>query len=775
MYKNLYRKKLEATKRRSIVYNYTNGGLTAKLDAVSFELFKEAFDQFICTKKEEKLLSYKCDKSKDKKGNIVQYTYNVAMSRGNSYTVNLYVTQCSILVNGKMMDHFVNEHLAMISDIMENITINGVHIDRDEMNKLLASKLQEAINILNRKMPEENQPVQQMKQEVVICDKCTRYCRTRAFKCDTCHWRHYRCEKLTEEQIDNLDDYNEYYCRDCAAKGHVCVLKNIQIPAITSAEALLHEENEIRKQTCMACNKSILNDVHVCDSCHADFHDSCLILDEGICFGCKGTDEILKYDVTIEPKRQGAITEEKESHVYCNIDPEDDMENTTPFKLVESRTAYTESEDIQPRIVEKIHTESAGMEVDEKRVQPLIDEANIKTVEMTSKDVSVMAGIGSTDQPAIPPTKYPLNKGINNETTNEVKLKDIRLAENKLKKKEEQLRVKEQLLNDKSKEQTKLIDKINKLETRNMELERTIKTLLNKIEVMEINMKCDSHMKENGSSRTKTHINGISENDRLLKGVQDRVTNFILQKIDREIQILTESAIDDKQRTQGSNDYIVQQKESPTYIAPTDHKNVVDSTCSRLINEHQPVNQTESLIENGFYNRHMHQYVGGDIHNTSGACASDKPDKVNEHPEKLMQNTTTRGNIKSGDCVNSGTQIGDGYQQLDRHVVDSTHSMLTNEHQPVIQTESLTENQLYKRHMHQYVGGDIHNTSGACALETPDNINEQPVKQMQYTTGRRNIRHGDYVTSGTQRGDGYQQKERHIGIPRLPGSDERNY
>ena len=109
------------------------------------------------------------------------------------------------------MDHFVNEHLAMISDIMENITIIGVHIDRDEMNKLLASKLQEAINILNRKMPEENQPVQQMKQEVVICDKCTRYCRTRAFKCDTCHWRHYRCEKLTEEQIDNLDDYNEYY------------------------------------------------------------------------------------------------------------------------------------------------------------------------------------------------------------------------------------------------------------------------------------------------------------------------------------------------------------------------------------------------------------------------------------------------------------------------------------------------------------------------------------------------------------------------------------
>jgi hypothetical protein len=53
----------------------------------------------------------------------------------------------------------------------------------------------------------------------------------------------------------------------------------------------------------------------------------------------------------------------------------------------------------------------------------------------------------------------------------------MRQIELKLKKKEEQLKIKEAILNDSTSEKTKLLDRLFKAETRNLELENTVKTL----------------------------------------------------------------------------------------------------------------------------------------------------------------------------------------------------------------------------------------------------------------------------------------------------------
>ena len=71
----------------------------------------------------------KKDSAKDTKGNIIQTTYTVSLKGASSYTLNLYLTKCSLLVNGKSTQHFLNEDLASIHQIMSQVTIQGLKVD----------------------------------------------------------------------------------------------------------------------------------------------------------------------------------------------------------------------------------------------------------------------------------------------------------------------------------------------------------------------------------------------------------------------------------------------------------------------------------------------------------------------------------------------------------------------------------------------------------------------------------------------------------------------
>ena len=80
------------------------------------------------------LTYFDADSAKDSKGNIVQLTYTVHLEIGISYTMNLYYTKCTILINGKATMVFIDEHLIHIHQITSSVTITGVTVDTKTLN-----------------------------------------------------------------------------------------------------------------------------------------------------------------------------------------------------------------------------------------------------------------------------------------------------------------------------------------------------------------------------------------------------------------------------------------------------------------------------------------------------------------------------------------------------------------------------------------------------------------------------------------------------------------
>ena len=103
------RKQLESTKRPAIVYTKTGGGVTAKLDAVTFELFNHACEVYY--KNTSEILDFKKTVATDKEGNNVQVTYNITDVTNSSFTINAYLKKCTLLINGKNTNRFESKDI----------------------------------------------------------------------------------------------------------------------------------------------------------------------------------------------------------------------------------------------------------------------------------------------------------------------------------------------------------------------------------------------------------------------------------------------------------------------------------------------------------------------------------------------------------------------------------------------------------------------------------------------------------------------------------------
>jgi hypothetical protein len=62
-------------------------------------------------------------------GNTVQYTYHIGCKETQTYTINAYLTKCSLLINGKNVEKFIDDDIKEIHSIMSQTKINGVKID----------------------------------------------------------------------------------------------------------------------------------------------------------------------------------------------------------------------------------------------------------------------------------------------------------------------------------------------------------------------------------------------------------------------------------------------------------------------------------------------------------------------------------------------------------------------------------------------------------------------------------------------------------------------
>ncbi|VDH96185.1 Hypothetical predicted protein [Mytilus galloprovincialis] len=218
-------------------------------------------------------------------------------------------------------------------------------------------------------------------------------------------------------------------------------------------------ESLLREETgknCPSCNY-ILDDECTCTVCNDIFHSKCIDKNMETCYGCIGVNDQLSLNI---PKEK----------------LEKNHNNTT----------------------ETLTT------VDDKSKEPHFNNPiNVKSSISSSKT-------NKNNQTSIEPDS-------NKQET--VIPKEIRQIEQKLKKKEEQLKIKEAILNENATEKTTLLDRILKAESKNIELEHTIKTLNQAID-SKIKMK-----KENTS-------------DDIVVGIRDRVTKYVLTKVDQELSQL---------------------------------------------------------------------------------------------------------------------------------------------------------------------------------------------------------------------------------------------
>ena len=477
------KKKLESTKRTEIEYENTKGGITSKLDAVSFELFIHACEKFYG---ESNLHEFTKTTATDRQSNNVQYTFHIKTKDSDpfNYTINAYLTKCSLLINGRNTQHFINNDVIHIHKIMSNTTIQGAKVNVELLNKNLASKLESALESIDHSKSslEPTSAISNPHKAVEKCHKCNRICKSRAVLCQFGHWVHYSCDKLSEKDIQTIEkDEQNYICKKCSNLSLKSPSRCITLPnsseifrnksilstgTSTLAKTLLLEEIQ-----CNGCDVTLDKIENKCVNCDMTFHNQCLDKTTDQCFSCIGIED---QDTVINSVNFHQTVVKQTSPNLQNLDINNS--GTTPNLITSVSSA--------------------------KNTANLDKQSDHNTV------------------------------NTQNEIQTSSKMKELRTLELKLKKKEEQLKIKEAMLNEDMKEKTKVMDRLHKAEIRNIELENTIKTLQTRIEQIPINSVVNNSNPTNSQSKIK------EEEDELIIGMRKRVTKFVLNKIDKELNKL---------------------------------------------------------------------------------------------------------------------------------------------------------------------------------------------------------------------------------------------
>ena len=169
----------------------------------------------------------------------VQQTYKVTRVHGCmgiGYTLNLYPTRNSLLLNGKDTDTFIDSHLPAIHELMCQTVQDWKVSSAANLNHILSEQFRHILDQRQPKGPDHpssciseasaptegtsyaannrdnfktsNKAERQAspsspcdKQEDTRCLKCKRNCIGRSAFCETgAHWIHYYCDRLSKDE-----------------------------------------------------------------------------------------------------------------------------------------------------------------------------------------------------------------------------------------------------------------------------------------------------------------------------------------------------------------------------------------------------------------------------------------------------------------------------------------------------------------------------------------------------------------------------------------------
>lgn len=66
----------------------------------------------------------------------------VSVNNISAYTISIYYTKCSFLVNGKNVNKFIEEDLPNITSVAKDVILNGNKVNLQGLNTLLEEQLQ---------------------------------------------------------------------------------------------------------------------------------------------------------------------------------------------------------------------------------------------------------------------------------------------------------------------------------------------------------------------------------------------------------------------------------------------------------------------------------------------------------------------------------------------------------------------------------------------------------------------------------------------------------
>ena len=131
-------KKLLYTQRDEIHVEESGGGLKLRLNTGMYELIKSRVESYFST--ESLRYSYTYTPVTDNRGSIVETRYKVAKGKSYMYTLNMYHTKCSYLVNGRNPLHFVKTDLPSILETIVS-ELNSCDTSVSKMNEDIRNML----------------------------------------------------------------------------------------------------------------------------------------------------------------------------------------------------------------------------------------------------------------------------------------------------------------------------------------------------------------------------------------------------------------------------------------------------------------------------------------------------------------------------------------------------------------------------------------------------------------------------------------------------------
>ena len=495
-------KKLEAAQRnKHLSYKRTHGGIVGIADTATYELLKAAALKLYTNYPTGKG-NANYTRTTDKTGNNeVQITVRVELCNSDSYTVNFYNTTCKMLINGKNVNQFLFNDLESIHKIVSTCKFNGKEVNLKKLNEMFTTQLNQILETLNSKtetdLKTKNDSALQVKTDLksvddgdsIRCIGCKKNCRKNAVYCTTgSHWVHYRCEKLNDKQIKEIesDSTQEYCCKLCATNSnHNDSSQNLALPSISyntekncSAQAILEEESEAG-ETCNVCCVSVdSSNGDACSVCNQLCHKGCMegTDDDAMCYMCKALNEQDEY--TKE------ITYKNADNNVCIIQDDIEQDNTQTIETDKHCTAQNSELKLSH------NTETKENETSSKKDENL----QFLTSEM-------------------------------------------RLKQQRLKKLEQDLKLKEKLIQDSGKDKTRLETRLLQLESQNDELMNTIKTLKRKIAVLE---ETSNPQQMQAAEIRITKPPRMPENE-LITSIHEKVTNYILKQVDKQLAKLDDT------------------------------------------------------------------------------------------------------------------------------------------------------------------------------------------------------------------------------------------